>query len=136
VSDLENEITPRVYYESSKTFREVMMPQLSIGGKKIGGLTRCAVAIARNKWRPPDLVSEIKLVVLEFEIRGRLQRTVITIEAHAHDNIVRLAHQHQFGNLVFVLHENFPPFFVSSAKLICLDGAMHLPTRLTVPAIA
>jgi len=38
VSDLQNEITPGLYYESSKTGREVMLRQLSMGGKKGGGL--------------------------------------------------------------------------------------------------
>ena len=42
VSNLQNEITPGVYYESSKTLRELMMRQLSMGGKGRRASTRCA----------------------------------------------------------------------------------------------
>ncbi len=40
------------------------------------------------------------LVVLEFEIRRSFQRTVTTVEAHAHDNVVRFADQRNLNSLV------------------------------------
>jgi hypothetical protein len=68
VSDLQNEFTPGVYYESSKTLRELMMRQLSMGGKKAAGfhsLRRLENHVTSG--HPPGPVSEIMLVVLEFE---------------------------------------------------------------------
>ena len=82
MSDLQNEIIPGVYYESSKTRREVMLRQLSIGA---GFHSWRRLQKRVTSGHPPGPVSEIMLVVLEFEIRRSFQRTVTTIEAHAHD---------------------------------------------------
>ncbi len=46
------------------------------------------------------------LVVLEFEIRRSFQRTVTTIEAHAHDNVVRFADQRHLDSLVTLLNKS------------------------------
>ena len=46
------------------------------------------------------------LVVFEFEIRRSFQRTVPTIEARAHDNVVRLADQRHLNSLVTIVKKS------------------------------